>query len=182
MRAPLKSLLSVVLALIVLGAIAPVAHAQFQRSFLVKRPGLYTGKLGPGAARKCAGNLTLAAPGKSWDPRVDAITGITVTRSATPGCTGGGSATFSGDSFFVSWSGECIQPGDFAIVTITASSAFEAGGVVWKDNFNTVVSSGDVTKLTFPALDARGTLLLVAGLGVLGWIALRRRRETPNAI
>ena len=182
MRAPLKSLLSAVLALVLLGAVAPVAHAQYSRSFLIKRPGLYSGKLGPGAARRCKGDLTAAAPNKGWDPRVDAITNVTVVRSAMPGCTGSGSATFAGDSFFVTWSGECVQPGDFVILTVSSTTPLTGNGVVWQDNFFTTVATGTIDAITFPALDPRGMVLMVVGLGGLGLWALRRRNARSSTI
>jgi len=178
----MKSLLVLVLALAVLVGAAPDARAQFQQSFLIKRPGLHNSKFGPGAARRCKGDLLPATPGKSWDPQLDAVTSVTLSRSATGGCSGTPSVTFAGDSFFVNWGGECVQAGDFVILTFKSTTAINGNGVVWQDNFFTTVDTGSFTKVTFPALDPRGMVLLTVGLAGLGIWALRRRRTEPDAI
>lgn len=181
MRVPAKLLLSSCLALLVLGVAVPDAHAQYIKSFLIKRPGLYVGKLGPGAARTCKGNLLPAVPNKAWNPQIDAITSVTLTRSATNAC---GTATVStvGDSFFVNWGGECAAVGDFVILTFKSTTPITSGGAVWQDNFGNTVDPGAFTTLAFPALDARGIALLTASLGVLGLWVIRRRRPVTDAI
>lgn len=110
MRAPMKLLLSSCLAFLVLGLAAHEAQAQYTKSFLIKRPGLYVGKMGPGAARLCKGNLVPAGPAKAWNPQLDAITSVTITRSATNRCGGAPTANTVGDSFFVNWSGDAFSP------------------------------------------------------------------------
>lgn len=187
MRASAKHLICFVTGAVVLASAAPEAAAQYQKSLLVKRPGLssFSNKahetMGPGAARKCRGAVVPAAPGKSWNPAVDAITAISITRTAAPGCGPAASATFSGDSFFVNWTGDCVQPGDFVILTIRSTTPIGTGGAVWQDQFNTVVDNAAVNAVTFPALDPRGIAVLTAGLGLLGLGALKRRRTGPNA-
>lgn len=181
MRAFSKLLLSSCLALFVLGVAAHDAQAQYIKSFLIKRPGLYVGKLGPGAAKTCKGNLLPAVPNKAWNPQIDAITSVTLTRSATNAC-GTASVSTVGDSFFVNWGSACAAVGDFVILTFHSTTPVTSGGAVWQDQFGTTVDIGVFTTLAFPALDARGIALLTAGLGILGLWVLRRRRTLAHAI
>lgn len=185
-RPPIKALLSTSLALLVLGLAAEGAAAQNRRNILVKRPGLYSGfqqeALGPGAARKCAGQIVPAEPGKGRGNQVDAISTITLVRVATPGCSGNPVVSTVGDSFYVDWTSDCVAQGDFVILSITSPSPWEPGGAAWKDQAGNTVDVASIIILASPALDARGGALLALALGTLGMWALRRRRPRPDAI
>lgn len=187
-RAPRNWIWIPCLALFAMLAAAPEAEAQNRRSFIIKRPGYFNSKQqnsinGPGAARKCAGNLTIAGPASQdggGGNEINAILSASVVRLAAGGCSPG-TVTVTGDSFYVNWASDCVQPGDFVILTFTASGAITPGGVAWQDQFGSTLEAGSFTQTTFPALDPRAALALAGGLALLGLVALRRRRAAPDA-
>lgn len=137
---------------------------------------------GPGGARGIAGRVTLveanSATRPGTRPEINALSGGYVFINP-PGCSGG-VVTVVNDSFYVSWSSTCVDPGESAVIRLTSSheiSHFLSGK--WRDAADVPVADatgedwGGVPGLT-PGL----ALVLAALLALVSMVVVRRRAAT----